>query len=248
MKIVRIVIAIPALLVFAACANMQLGTGGSMVAGSAGAEGSASGAARELQRCNRPIGTIALIESQIPALAQIGLASPVPLIRLMVAQSGCFNVVERGQALTRMTEERALAAGSMLQQGANIGRGQVVAADYMITPNIAFSEYNAGGLGAAAGTVLSAFVPGGYVLGQVAGSLSFKEAQAMLMVTDTRTGVQVGIAEGSAKATDLGGGMGLGRLRGFGSLGGYSNTNEGKVVAGAFLDAFNKLVDQLRKR
>jgi hypothetical protein len=94
-----------------------------MVAGSAGAEGSASGAARELQRCNRPIGTIALIESQIPALAQIGLASPVPLIRLMVAQSGCFNVVERGQALTRMTEERALAAGSMLQQGANIGRG-----------------------------------------------------------------------------------------------------------------------------
>jgi hypothetical protein len=41
--------------------------------------------------------------------------------------------------------------------------------------------------------------------------------------------------------------MGLGRLRGFGSLGGYSNTNEGKVVAGAFLDAFNKLVGQLRK-
>jgi hypothetical protein len=117
----------------------------------------------------------------------------------------------------------------------------------MITPNIAFSEDNAGGLGAAAGTVLSAFVPGGYVLGQVAGSLSFKEAQAMLMVTDTRTGVQVSIAQGSAKATDLGGGMGLGRLRGFGSLGGYSNTNEGKVVAGAFLDAFNKLVDQLRK-
>src|SRR5919198_1248592 len=150
MKIVRIVIAIPVLLVFAACANMQLGTGGSMVAGSAGAGGAASGGARELQRFNRPVGA-------------------------------------------------------------------------------------------------TAFVPGGYVLGQVAGSLSFKEAQAMLMVTDTRTGVQVGVAEGSAKATDLGGGGGLGHLRGFSSLGGYSNTNEGKVVAGAFLDAFNKLVDQLRK-
>jgi hypothetical protein len=69
-----------------------------------------------------------------------------------------------------------------------------------------------------------------------------------MMVTDTRSGVQVAVAEGRAKATDLGGGLGLGSIYGFGSLAGYSKTNEGKVVAGAFLDAFNKLVDQIRVR
>lgn len=112
-----------------------------MVTGSAG-EGNAPGAARQLTRCNAPIGTIALVESQSPALAQMphwwsGHTFPV--------QSGCFNVVERSQGLARMTEERELAEGGMLQQGANMGRGQMVAADYYITPNIIFSEDDAGG-------------------------------------------------------------------------------------------------------
>jgi hypothetical protein len=236
----------------AACSTMQVGGGSAPVTGSAGENGNVKSAALQLVQCSEPVGTIALVESQIPALAQIGLTSPVPLIRLIAAQSRCFNVVERGQALGRMLEERRLAAGGMLQQGANIGSGQMVAADYMITPNVVFSEGNAGALG---GTVaaLGGFIPGvGGVLastaGGVIGGVRFKEAQAVMMVTDTRSGVQIAVAEGRAKATDLGGGLGLGSIHGFGGLAGYSNTNEGKVVAGAFLDAFNKLVDQIRVR
>jgi len=145
-----------------------------------------------------------------------------------------------------MTEERSLAQGGLLQQGANVGGGQMVAADYYVTPNVAFSEDNAGGYGAVVGSLLGTFVPGGYALGKLAGNLSFKEAQAVLMATDTRSGVQVGVAEGNAKATDLGGNLGLGNIRGFGGLSGYGNTNEGKVVAAAFLDAYNKLVEQIR--
>jgi hypothetical protein len=80
----------------------------------------------------------------------------------------------------------------------------------------------------------------------VAGGVRFREAQAVMMVTDTRSGVQVAVAEGRAQASDLGGGLGLGSLQGFGNLAGYSNTNQGKVVAGAFLDSFNKLVQQVR--
>jgi|GEM_PF-4797931 len=76
-----------------ACSTTQLGGGSSLVTGSAGAEGTAKGEAAQLARCASPIGTIALVESQVPALAQFGLTSPVPLIRLMTAQSGCFNVV-----------------------------------------------------------------------------------------------------------------------------------------------------------
>lgn len=246
MRISTVLFFIVALVGLAACATTQLGGSGSMVTGSAGAEGNAQGAAGHLARCNTPIGTIALVESQVPALAQFGLTSPVPLIRLMTAQSGCFNVVERGQALTRMTEERALSEGGLLQQAANVGGGQMVAADYYITPNVVFSEANAGGYGAVVGSLLGAFVPGGHALGSLAGSLSFKEAQAILMVTDSRSGVQVAVAEGSAKATDLSGNLGLGNIRGFGGLAGYGNTNEGKVVSTAFLDSFNKLVDQVK--
>jgi hypothetical protein len=224
--------------------TMQVWGGSAPVTGSAGENGNVKDAASQLVQCSESVGTIALVESQIPALAQKGLTSPVPLIRLIAAQSGCFNVVERGQALTRMQDERRLAEGGMLQQGANVGGGQMVAADYMITPNVVFSEGNA----RATMRALGSLIPGsmGSMGSALIGGISFKEAQAVMMVTDTRSGVQVAVAEGRAEASDLGG-LGLGSIKGFGSLDGYS-TNEGKVVAGAFLDAFNKLVDQIRAR
>jgi Curli production assembly/transport component CsgG len=228
----------------AACSSMQVGGGSSPVTGAAGSEGTVVGNAPQLVQCSAPIGTVALVESQIPALAQFGLTSPVPVIRLLAAQSRCFNVVERGQALDRMEQERRLAAGGRLQTGSNVGQGQMVAADYYITPNVVFSEGNAGALGAALGGLIPGV--GGVVASAVGGGLRFKEAQAVMMVTDTRSGVQVAVAEGRAQSSDLAGGLGLGGLHGLGGLGGYGNTNQGKVVTGAFLDAFNKLVEQVR--
>jgi curli biogenesis system outer membrane secretion channel CsgG len=194
------------------------------------------------------VGTIALVESQIAGLAQMGLTSPVPLIRLMAAQSHCFNVVERGQAFDRMMQERQLATGGQLQQGANVGGGQLVAADYMITPNVVFSDSGSGGIGGSIGGMFGrglgrGFAPG---VGALGVGVRFKEAQAVMMITDTRSGLQVAVAEGRASASDVSGGLGLVALPGFGALGAYSNTAEGKVVAAAFLDAFNKLVIQVR--
>jgi Curli production assembly/transport component CsgG len=227
----------------AACSTTQLGGGSSPVTGSSGQGGAAQGAATQLVQCTAPIGTIALVESQIPALAQIGLSSPVPLIRLMAAQSRCFYVVERGQALDRMGQERQFAASGLLQQGSNIGTGQMVAADYYITPNVVFSNNDAGGISGAA-----ALIPGygGMIASALAAGLRFKEAQAVMMVTDTRSGVQVAIAEGRSQAIDMGGGLGVGSISGLGSLAGYGNTSQGKVVAGAFLDSFNKMVEHLQ--
>ena len=120
----------------------------------------------------------------------------------------------------------------------------MVAADYYITPNVVFSEGNA----AAISSALGGLIPGvsSAVVSAVGGGLRFKEAQAVMMVTDTRSGVQVAVAEGRAQSSDLGGGLGLGGIYGFSALGGYGNTNQGKVVTGAFVDAFNKLVAELR--
>jgi len=58
--------------------------------------------------------------------------------------------------------------------------------------------------------------------------------------------VQLASAEGAASNTDFnlfGGGFGGG---GGGGLGGYTNTPEGKVLAGAFADAYNRLVQSVR--
>ncbi|QBQ53632.1 hypothetical protein [Nitrosococcus wardiae] len=60
----------------------------------------------------------------------------------------------------------------------------------------------------------------------------------------------MGGAEGSAKVRDFGGAGGLGGfgggIAGLAGVGGYGNTAEGKLIAAALLDAFNKLVVQVR--
>ena len=196
----------------------------------------------ELTRCAQPYGTLAVVEPQnevLRALARYDLQSPTSLIRMMVQQSNCFLVVERGRAMQNLMQERELAASGQLQQGENVGGGQMRAADFVMTPEVIFSEDNAGGVGGAIGGLLGRR---NRVVGAIAGGLKFKEAQTSLLVSDTRSGIQVAAAEGKARKTDFSLGMlGFGGGGGM-AVGGYTNTNEGKVIAASFLDNYNAIV------
>src|SRR5262250_3590895 len=78
--------------------DMKKGEGGSAVQGSTGPSGS-QGAASDLEHCDKPMGTVAVVEPQdyvMQALSRYRLGSPSGLIRLMIQQSNCFFVVERG--------------------------------------------------------------------------------------------------------------------------------------------------------
>jgi Curli production assembly/transport component CsgG len=239
----------PALLAFASAAQAQtLGEGGSAAQGSAGPQG-AQNANAQLEKCDAPKGTLAVVEAQsqvIASLGRYGLQSPTGLIRMMVQQSNCFQIVERGVAMQNMMQERALAAGGQMQSDQNVGKGQMVAADFIVTPSVVFSEGNAGGVGGALGGLLGRFGGAGAVVGAVAGGLKFKEAQTSMLLSDTRSGLQVAAAEGSAKQTDFALGGTLFGAGGGAALGGYTNTNEGKVITASFLDNWNNIVRAIR--
>ena len=200
----------------------------------------------KLVQCERSMGTLAVVEPQneiINALMRYKLSSPTSLIRMMAQQSHCFTVVERGAAMQNLMQERALSQQGQLQQGSNMGGGQMKTADFVLTPNVIFSEGNAGGVGGVAAGLFKKASP---IAGAIAGGLKFKEAQTSILISDTRSGVQVAAAEGKAKKSDfsLGAiGVGGGMLAGGG---GYTNTNEGKVVAASFLDNFNKVVESMK--
>lgn len=224
--------------------DMKKGDGGSAVQGSAGPSGS-SDAASDLERCDKPMGTVAVVEPQahvLAGLARYKLGSPTGLIRLMVQQSNCFLVVERGTGMQNLMQERALAASGELRQGSNMGGGQMVTADFVLTPAVVFSENNAGGVGGAIGGLF----PGARAIGAIAGGLQFKEAQTSMLLADARSSLQVAAAEGSAKKADfrLGGLLAGGGAAG--AAGGYGNTNEGKVVAASFADNYNGIVRSVR--
>ena len=233
--------------------DMKKGEGGSAVQGSAGPSGPQN-AASDLERCDKPMATMAVVEPQahvIAHLARYKLASPSGLIRLMIQQSNCFLVVERGVGMQNMMQERALQKAGELRQDSNVGGGQMVTADYILTPSVVFSENNAGGVGGGVGAAIgSLFGPGGRAVGAVAGGLQFKEAQTSMLVADARSSIQVAAAEGSASKADfrLGGlfaGAGAGGAGAIG-LGGYENTNEGKVLAASFADNYNGIVRAVR--
>ncbi len=200
----------------------------------------------QLQKCDKPIGTLAVVEPQqdyLVALRRYQLGSPVGLIRMMVQQSKCFLVVERGVAMQNMQQERALARAGEMQQDENIGGGQMRAADFILTPAVVISNPNAGGVGGAVGGLLGRRAP---VIGAVAGGLKFKEAQTSMLIADSRTSIQVAAAEGKAKKTDFALGA-LGWAGGaVGAVGGYTNTAEGKVIAASYLDNFNNIVAAMK--
>lgn len=210
--------------------------------GSAGPDG-AKGESSQLEKCDKPYGTLAVSEPQDyvgQALMRYGLTSPVGLIRMFIQQSNCFVVVERGRAMKNLMQERELAGSGQLRSGSNMGGGQMVTADYVLTPDVVFNNKDAGGLGGALGGL---FGVGGAI---VAAGLKFKEAQTSMLLADTRTSLQVAAAQGMAKSTDfsLGGiGFGAGVV---GALGAYENTAEGKVVASGFLDNWNNIVRAIR--
>lgn len=176
------------------------------------------------------------------ALMRYNLPAPTNLLRLIIQQSNCFQVVERGVGMQNMMQERALSEGGQLQQNSNIGRGQMVSADFLLTPEVAFSENNTGG--AAIGAVGSLFGGLGSVIGAVASGIKFKQAQTTLLLADSRSGIQVAAAQGNVEKADWGVGGFLGGV----GAGAYTNTPEGKVVAAALLDNYNNIVKAIRSQ
>lgn len=234
----------------AGCASqMQMGGVDTEISGSAGGArtDSAAGAG---PKCPVPIGPAALVEPDAKVtslLSRVGLQSPIPLLRLEMMQSNCFQVVDRGAGMGAVQQQEKLRSDGMLRDGTG-ARGHLVEARWLITPNIVFSEPNAGGT-SMGGVVGGFFGPLGSLVGSALSS-KVSEAQVVLFVTDAETGIQTFAAEGSAKARDFGGAGGLGGigagLVGFGGISGYSTTNEGKVITAALLDAYTKLVDRLK--
>jgi len=222
----------------------ELGEGGSVVSGSAGPAG-AQNASHELVKCDAPVATMALVENPngYTVTGSYNLPqSPLPLVRLIAQQSGCFRIVDRAAGLHATVQEQELKDAGILGDKVKVRKGQGYAAQYTITPSLTFSERDAGrevgGLLAHV-PVLNKFVG-------LADQVKLKEAQAALLLTDNETTEQLAAATGSVRVTDLGmAGLMLGRAGGAAGAG-WSNTNEGKVIAAAFLDAHNQLVTQLR--
>jgi len=198
-------------------------------------------AAAQIPVCQRPIGTLSVIEPEDATHWWTGQQLPAPsrLIKAFVNRSRCFTLVDRGAGMAAGQFERELAASGDLRGRSNVGKGQIRAADYVMIPDLVSQNSNAGGnlIGGRAGAVV--------------GGLNFtsKTADVVLTVTDVRSSEQVAISEGSARKSDMGFGASAGLFGGSGlgaaGVGGYANTEIGQVITMAYLQAYTDIIAQL---
>ena len=209
-------------------------------------------ATAQIPQCAKPIGVLAIVEPETQWWRQLNLGSPEAVIKVFVQNSRCFTIVNRGRSMQSRAMERAMADQGELQQGSNLGKGQVKAADFFLEPNIVTANQNSGGggIGAAAGALGGLFGGAGSVIGGIAGGINVKkgEANVTLSVVNARTTEEM-VVEGYARKKDIswGAGGGGGWWGGFAAAGasGYQNTEIGQVIVLAYLDAYTKLIGQL---
>jgi len=203
----------------------------------------------QVPTCDRKLGTVSVKEPENSWWTQYNLESPEAVIKVLVFQSKCFTLVDRGKGLQAAQAERTLASGGELVGGSNVGKGQMKAADYVLVPDIANRNRHADSTNI--GGLMAGLIPHGY--GEAFGGLSLKSktADVVLTLTDVRSTEQVALEQGHAKKVDMGwstGGGGAGFYGPFIAAGAssYANTEIGQVVMQAYLEAFTKLVSDIK--
>ncbi|WP_243652743.1 CsgG/HfaB family protein [Novosphingobium sp. PhB165] len=219
-----------------------------MAAQPTGAQKAQVAAENDVPHCERKLGTVSVADGDDPfGWTQFSLAPPSKLLKVLIQRSGCFNLVDRGTGLRAAEQERNIGNGLGLQRGANVGVGQIKAADYVLVAEVQAANRNASG--SSVGGLVGGLVGGRF--GALAGGINSRkmEANTVLSLTNVRTTETVQTAEGYAVKNSLsfGAGGGSGFFGGgIGAVGGgYDNTDIGKIVTMAFIQAYSKMVTDL---
>lgn len=218
------------------------------------------------KECRAVEGTLRIAEPDdgLGAWASYGLPAPTRMLRVLVNDSKCFTVVDRGAGLAAAQQEYKLANAGHLKEGQDLHGGQMLGADYALVPDIVSQSENAGGTsigGSAAndkpkrglvGSALNLATLG--ISGRVAGGMSSRKqrAEVVLTLVDLRTSVQLFTTTGEAKISDRAwsAAVAAGSPEGnaSASFGRWSNTEIGQVIQAAYEEAYERLIDEVRGR
>jgi curli biogenesis system outer membrane secretion channel CsgG len=261
-------------LALAGCASAPERVAGPASTGAAGGA-TAVGADAKLSTCERPVGSVRLqdglrsadtnnsqtaananIESVRLLLRDVGsllgtkkegpdVSGALESMRLLIQQSNCFVIVDRGLAEEAATDEkRRTSTSGEVRDDANMGRGQEVAADFVLRGTIVALEQ-----GKKSGFNLGALLPGR--LGSAVDTRSsVSDVRVQLVLSDIRSKIQVAAAQGAGSSTNTKIALGvLGLSRRGAGAGGFSSeesTSAQTIVLQAFADAYNQMVPAVR--
>jgi hypothetical protein len=183
-----------------------------------------------IAKCDSAIGTIAITDGDQQGWTQFNLSSPRPMLAALIEQSGCFTLHNPASGKPADFLLSAIAGSKEeIDKSINMAKGA-------LTEGLVRSG--------AAGQVL-AHVPMGGALFSAFSRFGGKKKtfSAGLRVMSPMTGQTLasGSGETSKSFVKI---MDAGDWSGADSMGGYASTSDGKMLTGAFVQAFNALVAQ----
>lgn len=183
-----------------------------------------------LAKCEKPLGSIAVVDGDTQGWTKYGLSSPRELIVAMATESGCFTVANGGRADFLVS---AIAGDKEeIDQTMNAVKGAMVE-----------GALRTGALGAVARVPMA-----GQLLGMFGGLGGKKKTIAAgLRVLAPGTGQMLvsGSGEASKSAVTFGGAGGMfGAAASTVGSSGYATSKDGKLLTSAFVKAFNAVVGQ----
>lgn len=166
-------------------------------------------------------------------------AASLDALRLLIQQSNCFLIVDRGGSEGAADDEkRRTRTSNQVRDDANMAPGQEVAADFVLRSSVislGVEESKGINLG-----FLSKFAGGG------GANQSTTKAKVQLVLSDVRSKIQLAVAQGEGSGSNTGLAVNMlgaaGKMLGGVGVKSESKTPEATVLLQAFADAFNKLV------
>ena len=181
-------------------------------------------------KCDAPIGTIAITDGDQQGWTQFRLSSPRPMLAAMIEQSGCFTIHNAASGKPADFLLSAIAGSKEeVDKSINLAKGA-------LTEGLVRSG--------AASQVLSSVPMGGALLGAFArfgGKKKTFSAGLRIMSPMTGQTLAAGSGETSKSFVKI---MDASDWAGAASAGGYASSADGKMLTGAFVQAYNALVAQ----
>jgi len=186
----------------------------------------------QLAKCEASAGTIAITDGDQQGWTQFKLSSPRGMLGTLIEQSGCFTLHNPASGQPADFLLSAIAGSKEeVDQGVNMAKGA-------LTEGLVRSG--------AAGQILTK-VPMGGAIFRAFGGLGGKKKTVLagLRIMSPATGQTLLTGTGESrksfiKVMDIGGWGGASA----GDMGGYATSSDGKMLIGAFIQAYNGLVEQ----
>lgn len=184
----------------------------------------------ELVTCTESLGTIAVVEGDTQGWSEYGLGSPRALVNSLATESGCFtphNPASGAPADFLMN----IVAGNSEEVDKSIEAAKSAAMEGLVRSG-------------AASSVLRSVPGAGAVLGMFGGLGGKKKTLAAgVKLLSPANGLTIATGQGVVKKSTLTFG-GSGGLNAAAAASGYGGSKDGKMLAEAFVLAFNDLVAQ----